>query len=62
MRNTVEELKQELLDEEQCWQAILTRNALADGTFVVAVHTTGIYCRPSCPARHLTCQMRKRTL
>jgi AraC family transcriptional regulator of adaptative response/methylated-DNA-[protein]-cysteine methyltransferase len=52
MRNTVEELKQELLDEEQCWQAVLTRNALADGTFVVAVRTTGIYCRPSCPARH----------
>ena len=52
MRNTVEELKQETLDEEQCWQAVLTRNALADGTFVVAVRTTGIYCRPSCPARH----------
>ncbi len=52
MRNTVEEPKQELLDEEQCWQAVLTRNALVDGTFVVAVHTTGIYCRPSCPARH----------
>jgi AraC family transcriptional regulator, regulatory protein of adaptative response / methylated-DNA-[protein]-cysteine methyltransferase len=52
MRNTIEVLKQELLDEEQCWQAVLTRDALADGTFVVAVHTTGIYCRPSCPARH----------
>ncbi len=24
MRNTVEELKQETLDEEQCWQAVLT--------------------------------------
>ncbi len=52
MRDTVEELEQDLLDEEQCWQAVLTRNALADGTFVVAVRTTGIYCRPSCPARH----------
>ena len=52
MRNTVEELEQDLLDEEQCWQAVLTRNALADGTFVVAVRTTGIYCRPSCPARN----------
>jgi AraC family transcriptional regulator, regulatory protein of adaptative response / methylated-DNA-[protein]-cysteine methyltransferase len=52
MRNTVEEIKQETLDEEQCWQDVLTRNALADGTFVVAVRTTGIYCRPSCPARH----------
>ncbi len=53
MRNTVEELKQEqLLDEEQCWQAVLARNAAADGTFVVAVRTTHIYCRPSCPARN----------
>jgi len=52
MRNTLEELKQELLDEEQCWQAVLARNVQADGTFVVAVRTTGIYCRPSCPARH----------
>ena len=52
MRNTVEELKQEFLDEEQCWQAVLSRNVLADGKFVVAVRTTGIYCRPSCPARH----------
>jgi len=53
MRDTVEEVvRQESLDEEQCWQAVLTRNALADGTFVVAVRTTGIYCRPSCPARN----------
>ncbi len=51
MRNTIE-VEQELLDEEQCWQAVLTRNGLADGTFVVAVRTTGIYCRPSCPARN----------
>jgi AraC family transcriptional regulator of adaptative response/methylated-DNA-[protein]-cysteine methyltransferase len=52
MRNTLEELDQELLDEKQCWQAVLTRDVLADETFVVAVDTTGIYCRPSCPARH----------
>ena len=52
MRDTIEELEQDLLDEEQCWQSVLTRNALADGTFVVAVRTTGIYCRPSCPARN----------
>ena len=52
MRDTVEEFEQDLLDEEQCWQAVLTRNAQADGTFVVAVRTTGIYCRPSCPARN----------
>ncbi len=46
-----EKIKQEPLDEEQCWSAFLTRNAQVDGEFVVAVRTTGIYCRPSCPAR-----------
>jgi len=33
------------------WQAVETRDAAADGQFVFAVKTTGIYCRPSCPAR-----------
>lgn len=34
------------------WQAVLARDASRDGTFVTAVLTTKIYCRPSCPARH----------
>ena len=34
------------------WAAVLARDAAADGTFVTGVLTTGIYCRPSCPARH----------
>jgi AraC family transcriptional regulator of adaptative response/methylated-DNA-[protein]-cysteine methyltransferase len=33
------------------WQAVQQRLPLADGRFVYAVRTTGIYCRPSCPAR-----------
>lgn len=33
------------------WNAIATRDRQADGTFVYAVQTTGIYCRPSCPSR-----------
>jgi AraC family transcriptional regulator, regulatory protein of adaptative response / methylated-DNA-[protein]-cysteine methyltransferase len=33
------------------WRATLTRDARADGTFVLAVRSTNIYCRPSCPAR-----------
>jgi AraC family transcriptional regulator of adaptative response/methylated-DNA-[protein]-cysteine methyltransferase len=33
------------------WEAILARNSAADGTFYYAVRTTGVYCRPSCPAR-----------
>lgn len=34
-----------------CWQAVQESDAHYDGLFVVAVKTTGIYCRPSCPAR-----------
>ncbi|MGE0383994.1 MAG: bifunctional DNA-binding transcriptional regulator/O6-methylguanine-DNA methyltransferase Ada [Gammaproteobacteria bacterium] len=33
------------------WAAVLARDARADGTFVYSVRTTGVYCRPSCPAR-----------
>jgi AraC family transcriptional regulator of adaptative response/methylated-DNA-[protein]-cysteine methyltransferase len=33
------------------WQAVLARDPSADGRFVYAVRTTGIYCRPSCAAR-----------
>lgn len=33
------------------WQAVLSRDPAADGNFVYAVRTTGIYCRPSCASR-----------
>jgi AraC family transcriptional regulator of adaptative response/methylated-DNA-[protein]-cysteine methyltransferase len=33
------------------WHAIATRDASADGTFVFGVRSTGIYCKPRCPAR-----------
>jgi AraC family transcriptional regulator, regulatory protein of adaptative response / methylated-DNA-[protein]-cysteine methyltransferase len=33
------------------WQAVLARDRNYDGQFVFAVRTTGVYCRPSCPAR-----------
>jgi AraC family transcriptional regulator, regulatory protein of adaptative response / methylated-DNA-[protein]-cysteine methyltransferase len=33
------------------WQSIVGRDASADGSFVYAVRTTGVYCRPSCPSR-----------
>ncbi|MBV9690018.1 MAG: bifunctional DNA-binding transcriptional regulator/O6-methylguanine-DNA methyltransferase Ada [Ktedonobacteraceae bacterium] len=39
------------MQEDMYWQAVLNRDATADGTFVFAVRSTGIYCRPSCPAR-----------
>jgi AraC family transcriptional regulator, regulatory protein of adaptative response / methylated-DNA-[protein]-cysteine methyltransferase len=35
----------------QYWRATLQRDARADGKFVIAVRSTHIYCRPSCPAR-----------
>src|ERR1700744_5130620 len=33
------------------WRATQARDHRADGTFVLGVRTTSIYCRPSCPAR-----------
>jgi len=33
------------------WRATISRDPRADGTFFLAVRSTGIYCRPSCPAR-----------
>lgn len=38
------------LDHAHCYRAIQSRDARFDGWFVTAVRTTGIYCRPSCPA------------
>lgn len=43
---------QTLHTDEDRWQAVLNRDAEADGQFVFAVQTTGIFCRPSCRARH----------
>jgi AraC family transcriptional regulator of adaptative response/methylated-DNA-[protein]-cysteine methyltransferase len=37
--------------EATYWQAVLTRDRSSDGSFVYAVRSTGIYCRPSCPSR-----------
>lgn len=38
------------LDEERCYRAVSSRDVRFDGWFYVGVVTTGIYCRPSCPA------------
>jgi AraC family transcriptional regulator of adaptative response / DNA-3-methyladenine glycosylase II len=38
------------LDFERCYRAVDSRDARFDGWFYTAVKTTGIYCRPSCPA------------
>jgi len=39
------------MDQNRLWAAFEARDAQADGQFVVAVLSTGIYCKPSCPAR-----------
>ncbi|UVI37722.1 DNA-3-methyladenine glycosylase 2 family protein [Brevibacterium spongiae] len=40
-----------MLTTDQCYQAVSSRDRRFDGMFFTAVHTTGIFCRPSCPAR-----------
>src|SRR5579864_3479460 len=39
------------VSENNWWQAVLDRDAAQDGRFFFAVSSTGVYCRPSCPAR-----------
>ena len=44
-------MKPELLDDSACYQALATHDARFDGHFFVGVSSTGIYCRPVCPAK-----------
>jgi AraC family transcriptional regulator of adaptative response/methylated-DNA-[protein]-cysteine methyltransferase len=39
------------LDPDTAWAAFMRRDRVWDGRIIGAVHTTGIYCKPSCPAR-----------
>ncbi len=43
--------KQPPAEQDPRWHSVLTRDAGADGSFVYAVRTTGVYCRPSCSSR-----------
>ncbi len=40
------------IDDDSAWEAVLRRDRAHDGRFVTGVLSTGIYCRPSCAARH----------
>ncbi len=40
------------IDDDTAWAAVERRDRAFDGRFVTGVLTTGIYCRPSCAARH----------
>ena len=60
----IERLSPAFPGDEERWEAVVRRDRSADGAFYYAVRTTGVYCRPSCPARlprrenvqfHLTC-------
>jgi AraC family transcriptional regulator, regulatory protein of adaptative response / methylated-DNA-[protein]-cysteine methyltransferase len=44
-------LARQLLSEEACWEAVLKKDKTKDGEFFFGVLTTGVFCRPSCPAR-----------
>lgn len=39
------------LDDESCYRAVQARDVRFDGRFFTGVRSTGIYCRPICPAR-----------
>jgi methylphosphotriester-DNA--protein-cysteine methyltransferase len=41
----------DFVTDETRWAAFLARDAAAEGCFLVAVTSTGIFCRPVCPAR-----------
>src|SRR5258708_34308050 len=41
----------EMLDHDVCYRALSTRDARFDGRLFVGITSTGIYCRPICPAR-----------
>lgn len=44
-------LIESLRANDQCWKALINRDPKANGTFLYAVQTTGVYCRPTCPSR-----------
>lgn len=44
-------MNQTLPDDEILYSALLNRDSAFEGTFVVGVKTTGVFCRPTCSAR-----------
>jgi AraC family transcriptional regulator of adaptative response/methylated-DNA-[protein]-cysteine methyltransferase len=40
-----------MLNEETCWNAVVKKDRAQDGKFFLGVLTTGVFCRPWCPAR-----------
>lgn len=50
-RQRGEALADDTLSDNARWSSVVARDRARDGEFVFAVSTTGVYCRPSCPAR-----------
>ncbi len=48
---TSQNRREDQAHDDTQWRSIVARDRAADGRFVFAVTTTGIFCRPSCPAR-----------
>lgn len=44
-------MRANMLNEEKYWKAVLAKDKAQDGQFYYGVVSTGVYCRPSCPAR-----------
>jgi AraC family transcriptional regulator of adaptative response/methylated-DNA-[protein]-cysteine methyltransferase len=49
--NATPQTREARIELDPRWQAVVARDATADGSFVFGVRTTGVYCRPSCPSR-----------
>src|SRR6201981_2405119 len=50
-KSAIRDKSSKLLTDEGRWQALVNKDERADGLFWFSVKTTGVYCRPSCPAR-----------
>ena len=45
-------MESDAISDDDAWAAVLRRDRRSDGRFVTGVLSTGIFCRPSCAARH----------
>lgn len=45
------QMEMSALTDDSRWRAVLSRDGASDGSFVFAVSSTGVYCRPSCPSK-----------
>lgn len=50
-QNSSREASRSVKPADPRWRAVQIRDKGADGSFVYAVRSTGIYCKPSCPSR-----------